>query len=112
MNVRTEVNTTHLALDLNPKYLVQLQKILREFVPDCEVWAYGSRARGTNHDASDLDLVVYRVDEPSRYLENLDELQQALTDSNLPILVQVLDWARIPEAFRTEIKRGYVKLKV
>jgi hypothetical protein len=35
-------------------------------------------------------------------------LRDALVESNLPIRVDVVDWARIPEAFRREIERAYV----
>ena len=42
----------------------------------------------------------------SRPQANLSELREALSESNLPILVDLLDWARIPESFRREIVRG------
>ena len=34
----------------------------------------------------------------------LSALTDALTESNLPILVQVLDWDAIPASFRDEIR--------
>jgi len=33
-------------------------------------------------------------------------LQEAFADSNLPNLVDVLDWASIPESFRQEISHS------
>jgi len=98
----------NLTLDLKPEYLTVLQEILQRFAPDCDVWAYGSRVHGQSHDASDLDLVVYRPGASEQPLEALADLQEALVESPLPILVQVMDWARIPESFRQEIKRGYI----
>ena len=94
-------------LDLPRRYRDQLEALLREHVPDAEVWAYGSRVTGKSHDGSDLDLVLR-----SPTLEPLDEgcldLIEALEQSNIPILVQAHDWARLPESFHREIERDYV----
>jgi len=95
-------------LDLKPEYLTVLQEVLQRFVPDCDVWAYGSRVHGQSHDASDLDLVVYRPGASDQPVEALANLQEELVESQLPILVQVMDWSRIPESFRQEIQRGYI----
>ena len=45
-------------LSLPPSYRRMVEDLLREHVPDAEVWAYGSRVNGQSHEASDLDLVV------------------------------------------------------
>ena len=94
-------------LDLPCRYLDQLEALLREHVPDAEVWAYGSRVTGKSHDGSDLDLVLR-----SPTLEPLGDgyldLTEALEQSSIPILVQVHDWARLPESFHREIEREYV----
>jgi DNA polymerase sigma len=92
-------------LDLQPRHLRVLLDLLRQYTPEAEVWAYGSRVNQTAHETSDLDLVIRhprRLDLP---LKNLHRLREALSESNLPILVEVLDWARIPENFRREIQR-------
>jgi predicted nucleotidyltransferase len=101
----------NLTLDLQPEYLQILRETLQAVVPDCDVWAYGSRVHGHSHDASDLDLVVYQRNKPDEILENLLELQEALIESRLPVLVQVMDWARVPESFKEEIQRGYVVIQ-
>lgn len=93
-------------LDLRPEWLEVVRQLLAVHLPDAEVWAYGSRVQGTSHDASDLDLVVRNPVDLSKPQPNLSQLKDALRDSNLPILVDVLDWALIPESFRAEILRG------
>ena len=94
-------------LDLLPRYREELEALLREYVPEAEVWAYGSRVNGRSHEASDLDLALR-----SPGLEPLGheyvELVEALEQSNIPILVQAHDWARLPESFHREIERNYV----
>lgn len=93
-------------LDLRPEWLELLRRLLAEHLPGAEVWAYGSRVNGTAHEGSDLDLVARNPDDPGRPLPGLWPLREALSESDLPILVDVLDWALIPESFRREILRG------
>ena len=95
-------------LDLNPRYLDMLRVILAQYVPDMQVLAYGSRVNGQSHATSDLDLVVLNPDAPTESNPAVSVLREALTESNLPISVDVLDWARIPETFRIEIKKQCV----
>ena len=94
-------------LDLPRRYRDQLEALLREHVPDAEVWAYGSRVNGKSHEGSDLDLVLR-----SPTLESLGDgyldLIEALEESDIPILIQAHDWARLPESFHWEIERDYV----
>ena len=97
-------------LDLPPRYQEMLEELLQRHVPAAEVWAYGSRVNGRCHEGSDLDLVL-RSDtlEPLGY--EYVELLEALEQSDLPILVQAHDWARLPESFHREIERDYVVLR-
>ena len=95
-------------LKLPSRYHEMLLVLLSRYVPDAEVWAYGSRVNGDCHDASDLDLVVRNPSALQETMSDLMDLKDALVESDLPIRVDVVDWARIPEAFRREIERAYV----
>ncbi len=95
-------------LKLDPRYLKMLLGILEAYVPDMQVLAYGSRVNGRSHPGSDLDLVVMNPLDPKLFQKNLGALREALSESNLPIHVDVLDWARIPDDFQEEIKKNYV----
>ncbi len=77
-----------------------------------EVWAYGSRVNGNGHDASDLDLVVRRPNDLNQEIPELGAMQDVLSESNLPIRVEIMDWARIPASFQREIERAYVVVQV
>ena len=103
--------TAPLSLDLPARYLDEVRTLLRRHVPGHEVWAYGSRVRGEAHAASDLDLVVRDPLDPHRPCPALAALRRALRDSDLPISVDVQDWARLPEPFRQEIERGYAVIQ-
>ena len=95
-------------LDLPPVYLRMLRDLLEQHAPDAEVWAYGSRVTGGSHEGSDLDLVLRRPGRLNEPRQRISPLKDALSESNLPMLVEVLDWARIPESFRREIERCHV----
>ncbi len=97
-------------LHLPQRYRRILEALLHEYVPDAEVWAYGSRVTGESHDGSDLDLVV-RGPELKPLGHGFFDLLEAIEKSNIPILVQAHDWARLPESFHEEIEREYIILQ-
>ena len=97
-------------LNLPLRYRCILEALLREHVPNAEVWAYGSRVIGESHDGCDLDLVV-RGPELKPLGDGFFQLVEAIEKSNIPILVQAHDWARLPESFHEEIEREYVVLQ-
>lgn len=84
-----------------------LEEIFKEITGDFEVWAYGSRVNGTAHEGSDLDLVIKRNDSQPVPYEVMDQLRENITESNIPILVEIRDWVRIPESFRKNILDKY-----
>ncbi len=96
------------SLFIAARHLDMLQALLQRHIPAAEVWAYGSRVNGDCHEASDLDLVIRNPRDLEGAPADLYELKEALVESNLPIRVDVVDWARIPATFRREIARGYV----
>ena len=97
-------------LDLPDRYREQIEALLREHLPEVEAWAYGSRLNGQSHPGSDLDLVLRSPTlEPvpgDRYVEFVKAVEQ----SNIPILVQAHDWAKLPESFHQEIARDYYSI--
>ena len=95
-------------IDLRSRDAVILKALLRTYVPEAEVWAYGSRVKGSNHAGSDLDLVVRNIvalDVPQR---GIGPLRDAIEDSNIPFLIDLHDWALIPEHFRRQITDRHV----
>ena len=97
-------------LDLSPRHREEIEDLLHEHVPGVEVWAYGSRVDGRSHEGSDLDLVLRGAELRPIPFDTLQCLEEAIRDSSLPFLVEVRDWALLPETFHREIERGYVVL--
>lgn len=98
-------------LDLSPRHLDILLGLLRQHVPGAEVWAYGSRVAGGAHEGSDLDLVLRNARSATEPVSGLPDLQSALQDSSLPMLVEVHGWPDLPASFQENIKRCYVVLR-
>ncbi|QVL48394.1 MAG: nucleotidyltransferase domain-containing protein [Thiocapsa sp.] len=69
-------------LDLSPRHLGELRRLIAAYLPNSEVWAYGSRVNGTGHDTSDLDLAVRNPqDLKARQPTAFRELKDALSES-------------------------------
>jgi predicted nucleotidyltransferase len=98
------------ALDLPERDRQTLQTLLAKYVPQSQVWAYGSRVNGNAHEGSDLDLVLRNPADLAQDVPGWFELKEALQASNLPILVDVHLWSRLPEAFHANIEAAYVVL--
>ncbi len=97
-------------LHLQPKHREVLEALLREHLPDVEVWAYGSRVSGKSHDGSDLDLVLRGPGLKEIPVGQLGDLEEAVRESTVPFLVEARDWARLPERFHGEIERNHAVL--
>ncbi len=95
-------------LRLEPRHRRLLEELLREHLPQVEVWAYGSRVNGRSHAGSDLDLALRGPRLEKIPFKRLLGFEEALRESAIPILVEARDWARIPERFRGEIERKHV----
>ena len=88
----------------------RLLGLLQQHLPGVAAWAYGSRVNGDAHDASDLDIVLRTADLSKIPLLQLETFLEAVRESNIPILIEARDWARLPESFHREILRNYVVL--
>ena len=91
-----------------------VKAILHAHVPGREVWAFGSRARRCAKPYSDLDLAI--LGEEAIFLDTLAALNEAFAESDLPWKdlpwkVDVVDWARIGDAFRCIVERDRVVLQ-
>ena len=95
-------------LHLQPKHRDVLEALLREHLPDVEVWVYGSRVSGRSHDGSDLDLVLRGPGLEEIPIGQLGDFEVAVRESTIPFLVEARDWARLPERFHREIAQDHV----
>lgn len=87
---------------LTPSQRKSVIAILKKFVPDCEVRAFGSRVQGTHKKYSDLDLAL--ISDKSIPIRTMALLKEAFSESDLPFKVDLVDWAMISEEFRKVIE--------
>lgn len=93
-------------IDIRPDHWAMVQDILQKHVPQYEVWAFGSRAKWTAKDHSDLDLCI-KTDKPLDF-KTLALMEEDFSESDLPWKVDVVDWATTSESFRKIIERDKV----
>ncbi len=96
-------------IDLQPQHMVIVKDILQKWVPDAEVWAFGSRVKGNARPSSDLDIVVIAAG--ALDIRTINRLAEEFEDSLLPIRVDVLDWHTVSEKFRMVIQTRYEVLQ-
>ena len=94
-------------INLLPRHFDMLRKIFEEYCPKAEIWAYGSRVYGDSHEGSDLDMTVKSFNDPDKKLWELKEL---LEESNIPFLMDITEFDRLPTSFQEEIKKNFVIL--
>lgn len=92
-------------IDLSSQDLNTVKEILSRFVPEHEVWVFGSRVGGRVKPHSDLDLAI--ITSSPLELVRLGELRDAFAESDLPIRVDVVDWSSVTDEFKNVIREKY-----
>ncbi|MSR85666.1 nucleotidyltransferase domain-containing protein [Candidatus Uhrbacteria bacterium] len=92
-------------VDLKPRHLTVVKKILQVHIPHKTVWLFGSRATGKTHPASDIDLAI--IDEQPLDPKILGDLQYAFEESSLPYRVDLVDWATAQPNFRAIMEQNH-----
>jgi predicted nucleotidyltransferase len=97
------------AIDLSQDELAIVCMILRTHLPPgSRAWVFGSRATATARRYSDLDLALEA--EGSLGLDLLAGIAEALSESDLPYKVGVIDLRSIAPAFRAVIEAEMTEL--
>jgi predicted nucleotidyltransferase len=93
-------------LDLRPEHLNVVCQILRQYIPEHEVRAFGSRAGGRPKPFSDLDLLALSRQpiEPLRWAL----LHEAFAESDLPFKVDLIDWSTADTRLRERLLNGSI----
>lgn len=94
-------------LNIKKEYFDELKDIFYNYCPKAEIWAYGSRIKNTSHSGSDLDLIVKNFNEENKSVVDLREI---LCDSDIPFLIEIQEFNKLPEYFQSEILKNYVKV--
>jgi predicted nucleotidyltransferase len=89
-------------IDLDTNYLKEIKNILAELAPGCEARVFGSRVTGKAKKYSDIDIIL--VDNHKLDWRLIEKIKQALSESDIPIIADVLDWNALTPEFRKTIE--------
>jgi len=101
--------TNLLQLGLSESDLRIVRNVLSTHVPDRPVYVFGSRAVGKARRRSDLDLAI-GGEVPLTLLERA-LLNEGFSESDLPIMVDVVDLNAVTGDFQARIKRDFVVIQ-
>lgn len=88
-------------IDITQNQHQTILDLLKHYIPNTKVWAYGSRVKFCSTPKSDLDMVAFTS--PKQRLA-ISDLREAFEESNLPFRVDLFVWDEVPEQFRKQIE--------
>ncbi len=98
-------------LDINEAHAAILRDVLRAHLPrDARAFVFGSRAHGGARRYSDLDLAL-EWSQPLG-LDLIGAIAEALSESDLPYRVDILDLSIVEPLFRDRIAADCVPLTI
>ncbi|MDK4684022.1 nucleotidyltransferase domain-containing protein [Kingella negevensis] len=96
-------------IDLTETHYHIVQAILSRYLPPhYRAWAFGSRVKGTTRQYSDLNLAI--ISKTPLDLTTLTLLENAFSDSDLPFIVDIVDWASCDRVFQQIIQQNYQEI--
>jgi uncharacterized protein len=95
---------------LEPQHLNKVHHILQDWIPNCEVWVFGSRVhqRGLK-PFSDLDLAL--ITEHPLDISLYGKIKEAFDESDLPIRVDIVDWSLLTDSFKEIIRKEHERIQ-
>ena len=84
------------------KYKKLLLDIIYKHLSKCKVYLFGSRARKTHQEGSDIDLVLDN-NKPID-LRIIAKIYMEIEESSIPLFVDLVDLQTASEEFKQEIK--------
>lgn len=97
---------------LEDRHINFIINILQKNIPEesANFFVFGSRAKGTNKEYSDIDIAV-KIPNKKLSADVLGKILLEFSDSTLPYEVDVIDLNSIDEKFFNLIKDSLVELK-
>jgi len=96
-------------IDISPENWRIVRDILQRYVADREVWAFGSRAKWTAKEFSDLDIAI--IGDTPLSIALTADMREAFQESALPFKVDIVDWANITPSFQQVIQAAKIQIQ-
>ncbi len=87
-----------------------IDKILASFIDKYDFYVYGSRVKGDFSKVSDLDVMIKGANKVE--YDDIEVLKTLFDNSNLPYIVNFVDYYSLDEHFYNLIKDDLVKIKM
>jgi predicted nucleotidyltransferase len=100
------------AIDLEPRYLEELVRIVKAHLPHGRLGFFGSRVMGKARKTSDVDIALITADGSEISEQTMIRLKEALEDSTLPMRVDVIDWQTTAAGFKAKVEKDLVTVDV
>ncbi|MBD3232003.1 hypothetical protein GF322_05100 [Candidatus Dependentiae bacterium] len=84
-----------------------LLKIIYKYLPNCRVYLFGSRAKGTNKQGADIDLALnsgHKID-----WKILCDIKEEVENTTIPVFVDLIDVNSIDNEFLEQIQKEWVE---
>lgn len=97
---------------MNDKYILALKKLVLESLtkrPDIQVYLFGSRAKNSARETSDVDIALLSKQAVSNQL--IVMLRDKIEESNIPYQVDIVDLNTVNDALKTKFLEGAIKWK-
>ena len=90
------------------KYLEEAKHIVLSFdeIKEYAVFVFGSRADGTAHQRSDIDIGILGKQALPAFIK-LD-IEEQLEESNIPLRVDFVDFNKVDQAFKKEALKAVI----
>ena len=91
------------------RYKKTLITIIHKRIPNCKIYLFGSRARGTNQPGADIDLAL----ECKSIIDNtlLSKIQGDIDETTIPLSIDLIDLRSASEILKNEVKKEGVLWK-
>lgn len=94
---------------LDEKIKQKIIGVISVLIPDAKIYLFGSRARGTNTEWSDIDIALDAGQ--SLPVRDVDEVKSMFKESNIMYRIDVVDFNQLNDLMRAEILRERVVWK-
>jgi len=84
------------------RYKKILLEIIREALPECKVYLFGSRARCEHSEGADIDLALDN-NKPID-LGDISTIQEKIEESTIPLFVDLVDLHAVGPVIKKEIE--------
>lgn len=91
------------------RYKNTLIEIIHKRLPNCKIYLFGSRARGSNKTGADIDLAL---DSKSAIDLNIFyKIQDDIEETTIPLTIDLVDLYSASETLKNEVKKEGVLWK-